>query len=118
MRKWYRKTAAKAVVLTAGVLSAAVFLTSLIAATTLAGTSNPVEITKLVNEPYEESGDFNMAGERAMSQVFLQFQLEDFFEMDGAYNPDKVIDIMEYYRGDQVSGEKLSGVAYTLWELE
>ena len=118
MGKWYRKTAAKAVVLTAGVLSAAVFLTSLIAATTLAGTSNPVEITKLVNEPYEESGDFNMAVESAMSQVFLQFQLEDFFEMDGAYNPDKVIDIMEYYRGDQVSGQNLSGVAYTLGELE
>lgn len=118
MRKWYRKTAAKAVVLIAGVLSAAVFLTSLIVATALAGTANPVEITKLVNEPYEESEDFNMAVESAISQVFIQFQLEDFFEMDGAYNPDKVIDVMEYYRRDKVSGENLSGVAYTLGELE
>ena len=51
MGKWYRKTTAKAVVLIAGVLGAAVFLTSLITAPTLAGTANPVELTKLVNDP-------------------------------------------------------------------
>ena len=96
MNKWYRKAVVKAVVLIVGVLSGASFLTSLAVGTTLAGTVNPAEIMTLVNQTYEESGDFQTSVANAMSEVFRKFRLEDFFEMDGAYNPEKVIDVMEY----------------------
>ena len=88
MNKWYRKTVTKAVVLIAGVLSGAAFLTSLAVVTTLAGTINPSEIMQIINEPYEESADFNMSVEGIIYDVFDQFRLKQFFEMDGAYNPD------------------------------
>ena len=70
MNKWYRKAVVKAVVLIVGVLSGAAFLTSLAVGTTLAGTVNPAEIMTLVNQTYEESGDFQMSVANAMSEVF------------------------------------------------
>lgn len=117
MNKWYRKAVVKAVVLIVGVLSGASFLTSLAVGTTLAGTVNPAEIMSLVNQNYEESGDFQTSVANAMSEVFRKFRLEDFFEMDGAYNPEKVIDVMEYYQSSRAEGDNPSGVAYTLGDL-
>lgn len=117
MNKWYRKAVVKAVVLIAGVLSGAAFVTSLAVGTTLAGTVNPAEIMTLVNQTYEDSGDFQTSVANAMSEVFRKFRLEDFFEMDGAYNPEKVIDVMEYYQSGRAEGDHTSGVAYTLGDL-
>ena len=117
MNKWYRKAVVRAAVLIVGVLSGAAVLTSLVVGTTLAGTVNPAEIMTIVNQPYEESGDFQTAVGNAMSEVFRKFRLEDFFEMDGAYNPDKVVDVMEYYQNGRAGGDKPSGIAYTLGDL-
>lgn len=117
MNKWYRKAVVKAVVLIVGVLSGAAFLTSLAVGTTLAGTVNPAEIMTLANQTYEESGDFQTSVANAMSEVFRKFRVEDFFEMDGAYNPEKVIDVMEYYQSGRAEGDNPSGVAYTLGDL-
>ena len=117
MIKWYRKTVTKAAVLITGVLSGAAFLTSLAVVTTLAGTINPLEIMKIVNEPYEESADFNMSVESSINDVFQQFRLKQFFEMDGAYNPDKVIDIGESARELGENKGRAYGIKYTLEEL-
>ena len=59
MKGWYRRTAMKAVVLIVGVLTGAMFFTSLIVTTRLTGTLNPAETVKLIGEPYEESSDFS-----------------------------------------------------------
>ena len=83
----------KAVVLIVGVLTGAMFFTSLIVTTRLTGTLNPAETVKLIGEPYEESSDFSNTVESYMLQVLEQFQLKTLFESDGAYNPDKVIDV-------------------------
>ena len=87
----------KAVVLIVGVLTGAMFFTSLIVTTRLTGTLNPAETVKLIGEPYEESSDFSNTVESYMLQVLEQFQLKTLFESDGAYNPDKVIDVMSYF---------------------
>lgn len=117
MNKWYRKTVTKAVVLIAGVLSGAAFLTSLAVVTTLAGTINPSEIMQIINEPYEESADFNMSVEGIIYDVFDQFRLKQFFEMDGAYNPDKVIDIGKSAREMSENNDRAYGIEYTLEQL-
>lgn len=117
MNKWYRKAVVKAAVLITGILSGAAFLTSLAVGTTLAGTVNPAEIMTLANHSYEESEDFRTAVGSAMDEVFRKFRLEELFEMDGAYNPDKVIDVMEYYQSGRISGENTSGIAYALGDL-
>lgn len=117
MGKWYRKAVYKAAVLIVGILSGAAFLTSFAVGTTFAGTVNPAEIMTMVSQPFEESVDFKSAVNESMSQVFKMFRLKNLFEMDGAYNPEKPVDVMEYYRDGRADGEYSLGLAYTLGDL-
>ena len=117
MGKWYRKAVSKAAVLIVGILSGAAFLTSFAVGTTFAGTVNPAEIMTMVNQPYEESVDFKAAVNESVAQVFNMFRLKNFFEMDGAYNSEKPVDVMEYYRDGRSDGEYSSGIVYTMGDL-
>ena len=120
MNRWYKKTVTKAVLLVLAVLSGAVFVTNLFGALTIAGTANPAELWGMTDQSFEDTEDFNMQVENVMMEIMNQMRLENLFETDGAYNPDKVIDIMEYDKQGSggVSGENVSGIAYTLEELE
>lgn len=118
MNQWYRQTVTKAVMLIAGMLGGAAVVTALITAVMMAGTVNPAEIMRIVDEPYEDSGDFTAAVEDMMFQALNKLRLEAIFETDGAYNPDKIIDIMELSEKGEVSGENISGIAYSLSNLE
>ncbi len=117
MEQWYRKNAVKACVLLTGVLSGAVFVTSFGAASSIAGTADPSAVADMIREPYEESSEFNATVEAVVDEVFQKIKLTDFFETDGAYHPDKVIDIMEYGEYGTADGENQSGVAYRLEDL-
>ena len=54
MKKWYRKTVVKAVLLAVAIISGAMMTTNLLGALTLAGTANPVEVWKLAGQPHFE----------------------------------------------------------------
>ena len=84
------------ILLLVGVISGAAFITSLGVAATYAGTIDPSQITSLINEPYEDSPDFNSAVEGAMYEAFGMFRVKNLMETDGAYDPGKEIDIMAY----------------------
>ena len=96
MKQWYRRTLTKVILLLVGVISGAAFITSLGVAATYAGTTDPSQITSLINEPYEDSPDFNSAVEGAMYEAFGMFRVKNLMETDGAYDPGKEIDIMAY----------------------
>lgn len=117
MNQWYRKTLTKAVVLLTGILSGAAFVMSLGVAATFAGTVSPVRVMRLANEPYEESEDFNAAVENSVAEVFEMFRLKDVFETEGAYDPDKEIDIMEYADSGKTHGSSAPQISYTLDDL-
>lgn len=118
MNQWYRRTLTKIILVLVGTLSGAAFITSLAMAITFAGTANPAGIARMVNEPYEESADFSAAVGNTTQDVLGQFRIRDVMETDGAYNPDKVVDIMEYMQTGRISGANVSGIAYTLGQLE
>ena len=118
MNQWYRKTVTKAVVLVIAVICGGTLITSLFSAFTLAGTADPAQIRKTAAEPYEESEDFNSAVQNMMSEVLQQNRLENMFETDGTYNPDKTVDVMRYAKDGTISGFNETGIAYTLEELE
>ena len=118
MNQWYRKTVTKAVVLVTAVICGGTLITSLFSAFTLAGTADPAQIRKTAAEPYEESEDFNSAVQNMMSEVLQQNRLENMFETDGTYNPDKTVDVMRYAKDGTISGFNETGIAYTLEELE
>ena len=117
MKRWYRQTAAKAVILIIGILNGALFLTSLAVTTKLTGTLNPTEAVKLAGRSYEDSEDFSNMVETYMLRVLEQFQLKALFETDGAYNPDKEIDVMSYFEDAETDGKNHSGLVYKLSDL-
>ena len=118
MNQWYRRTLTKIILVLAGALSGAAFITSLAMAVTFAGTANPAEIARMTREPYEESADFSAAVGTMTQDVLAQFRIRDVMETDGAYKPDKIIDVMEYAQTGRSGGANVSGVAYTLGQLE
>lgn len=118
MTYWYRKASAKAAVLIAGVLGGAVFAAALVSAATLAGSIHPSDMFS--QGIYEESDDFENAVDGSVYEVLRKFRLSAFFETDGAYNPDKVIDIREYgqyMEGAEAVDDNSSGIEYTIGEL-
>ncbi len=117
MKQWYRRTLTKVIVLLAGIISGAAFVTSLGVASTYAGTIDPSQILSLVNEPYEESPDFNSAVEGAMFETFGMFRVKDVMETDGAYDPNKEIDIMSYSDSGQVRNTGNAKLVYRLEDL-
>ena len=118
MNQWYRRTLTKIILVLVGALSGAAFITSLAIAVTFAGTANPAGVARMVREPYEESADFSAAVGNMTQDVLAQFRVRDMMETDGAYNPDKLIDVMEYTQTGRISGGNTSGIAYTLGQLE
>lgn len=118
MKRWYRKTVTKVILVILAVLCGAACVTGLASSMSLAGTANPSEIWKMTKQAYEESQDFNGAVENSVMEIMNRIRLENLFETDGAYNPNKLVDIMEYSRNGTISGSNSSGVAYTLEELE
>ena len=118
MKRWYRKTVVKVVAVIVGIVSGAVFAASLLAAISLAGTVNPSDIRRILTQEYEDSEDFNMSVENSVYEIMNRIRLEQMFETDGAYNPDKLVDIMDYSRNLVITGDNHSGVAYTLDELK
>ena len=118
MKRWYRKTVVKVVAVIVGIVSGAVFAASLLAAISLAGTVNPSDIRRIMTQEYEDSEDFNMSVENSVYEIMNRIRLEQMFETDGAYNPDKLVDIMDYSRNLVITGDNHSGVAYTLDELK
>lgn len=118
MKRWYRKTVVKVIAVIVGIVSGAVFFASLLAAVSLAGTVNPSDIRRILNQKYEDSEDFNMSVEDSVYEIMNRIRLEQMFETDGAYNPDKLVDIMDYSRNGVITGANHSGVVYTLDELK
>ncbi len=81
-------------------------------------TLNPPDIRRILTQEYEDSEDFNMLVEDSVYEAMNRIRLEQMFETDGAYNPDKIVDIMDYSRNWVITGNNHSGVAYTLDELK
>lgn len=117
MNKWYRKPVAKAATLILAILSGSIFITCILSVMTLAGSASFREIKKMSSQPFTESKEFSGVVENSMAEVLNMIKLENLFETDGAYSPDKLIDVMEYTQNGSATGENISGVAYTLEEL-
>ena len=109
---------AKVILVILAILSGAACVTGLASSMSLAGTANPSEIWKMTKQTYEESQDFNGVVENLVAEIMNRIRLENLFETDGAYNPNKLVDIMEYSGNGTITGSNTSGVAYTLEELE
>ena len=73
MKKWYRKTVTRTIVLVVAILSGALLVTNLLSLLTLAGGMSFSQIQKMNTQSFEESEEFSKMVESYMYDVQVSF---------------------------------------------
>ena len=68
-------------------------------------------------QKFEESASFEHILGFATRQVTEQIATAHFFEVDGVYDPERLVDILYFARSHQICSENVSGVSYRLGDL-
>lgn len=117
MNKWYRKSAVKGI-LTLIAISSAVFMISMaVLVGQFAMNTGGENIFSFDRKSYVESKTFANDFQNAIINSMSLVRMKDNFETDGKYDPEKIVDILEYGKNMQITGENKSGVAYYLGDL-
>lgn len=112
MSKWYKSALVKGILIFLSVLSAITALLSLVIISTYS-----VSVKEIWNKKpteYTDSKEFENQMCRATMDVLGQISYEDIFETDGKYNPDKLIDIMQYGYNGRHYDEETERLRYKL----
>ena len=67
--------------------------------------------------PYYRTRDYAQNVENEVSELINYIRLRNDFETDGEYDPDKLVDILEYSEQGSISGSNTSGLVYKLQHL-
>ncbi len=67
---------------------------------------------------YEESTAFQDLFHYAIRNVMETIQSRYNFETEGKYNPNKLVDVLEYMQDGEISGENKKGLAYTIRQID
>lgn len=116
MKKWYRSKATKTVLVIAEHIFTMLIILSVLCM--LACPSLAEEFVTGRNQgTYEESLIFEKCFQNYSRNAVEGTHLQELMETDGEYDPNKIIDIEEYWDTNAVSGENKSGLAFRLEEL-
>lgn len=117
MKKWYRSNLAKVLLIMVAILTpvvAAVSFTMLANTSSVRGYVLPLQ---RAGDVYEESGSFQERMRVASEAVLTQIRLEEELETDGVYDPDKLVDIVDFYETGVINADNTSGLSYTIGQL-
>ncbi len=70
-----------------------------------------------VGRTYEESTAFQDLFHYAIRNVMETIQSRYNFETEGTYNPNKLVDVLEYVQDGEILGVNKNGLAYTITEM-
>ena len=115
MKKWYKKPITKAILVFVAIVTAILLGISVILLASLNGVVYDAKLR--AEKKYENAKSFEQTMYQTATYVAERIHIQDEFETDGKYNPDKIVDIIEYAKNRTISGENTSGVAYKLGEL-
>ena len=115
MKKWYKMPITKAVLVIVAIITAMI---TGVSAVILIGMQGDLFGTNLQQEKkYEDSESFESTMYQTASYIADQIRIRNEFELDGTYDPEKIVDIMEYAKSGTISGKNDSGIAYKLGDL-
>lgn len=117
MKKWYQSTLAKAVLLFLAVTVTAAAFVSLAIVANCSGDFSIQDFFSGEEKVYEETNGFeNNLQQSVYAILSIEFS-KDNLETEGEYDPDKLVDIMEYAKNSVVTGENKTGLAYRVEDL-
>ena len=115
MKKWYKMPITKTVLIIVAIITAMV---TGVSAVILFGMKGDLYGTNLQQEKkYEDSESFESTMYQTASYIADQIRIRNEFELYGTYDPEKIVDIIEYAKNGTISGKNDSGVAYKLGDL-
>lgn len=114
--KWYKSNLTKTLLLIAEHICAAVVIAAVLSVMAYPTFAEEM-VTGRTSKNYEESIVFENAMKQYSSQAAMGIGAKPIFETDGKYNPDKIIDVEEYYNSSTVSEKNESGLSYRLGDL-
>ena len=115
---WYKNIWTKTILLFLTVLSAGTVLASSYMAAAMAYTSTSLkDFLRPKQEKYLESATFEALFDSTVYNALSGVQAKSNFETNGVYDPDKLVDIANYYENNRIDGTNEGGVAYKLGEL-
>lgn len=120
MKKWYQSALCKGILLAVECVAAAMIVIALMWAVVYPGGGYIGEAFTADSMTYERSRGFTNKVEMSVLDI-LNFEAHrQVFETKGKYNPDKQIDVWEYYKNEnqgEADAEKNSGVVYRMGDL-
>ncbi|MCI8299464.1 MAG: hypothetical protein HFI69_03795 [Lachnospiraceae bacterium] len=118
MKKWRYSIGLKAVMVAASQILAVIFVICLMVLTILFQ-KNILNFREKRNLPFESSGYFTDQFEGTSKGLLEFIELRKKFETDGNYDPEKIVDIHQYYEQQEISGKKhrKNAITYKLGDL-
>ena len=115
-RKWYRTNITKAIL-----VALAHIMVIVMTASSMWIISYPTLREELFAggkaQKYEDTRHFVQEIQNFSYQAVTGIGTKAIFETDGKYNPDKIVDIEQFFSNDSITGKNDSGFAYKMEEL-
>lgn len=116
MKKWTRKPFTKAILSIAAVgMSVVVSLSVVMLVYQINDTDG--KIVGAGESSYEESQAFEQRMKDTAMNVIERLQVKEQLEVDGTYDPNRLVDVMAYKKDGTLTGESESGPVYRLSDL-
>ena len=117
MKNWYKKPVTKGILLLLAHLTVVTAVLGMVIMLAFFGSRGSDSFLKSASKPYEESASFKNLVSSATWDVMEGIAMKNNFETDGKYNPEKLVDIINFAKNGVIDGENESGLAYTLEDL-
>lgn len=114
--KWYRSNVVKTILLALEHVCLALMIVSVLCVCAFPYVAEEVVIGKK-SKTYEESLAFEEKLETYAWQILQGVGSQELFTTNGTYDPNKLIDIKEFYENYTVSGKNKSGLAFRLGDM-
>lgn len=116
MKNWYKQPFTKIILSVIAIVAPAIAAVCLMLMVGIAETMSP-EAAFGAGEAFEESDFFEELMHSVSVQMLDIYSQKELLETDGKYDPDKLVDVMEYVKSGDITDENISGLAYTVGEL-
>lgn len=117
MKKWYRHPIVKTILILTAFAAAVIAGPSFMLLAVYQDIVTPAELFREEQKTYEETEEFREWMLSAAAGNLYRTEAAELLETDGEYDPDKLIDVLEYADMEGYSGENLSGLEYRLGDL-
>ena len=115
-QQWYKSNVAKGILIVAQHILLVIIVTSFMWMMSYPALRGELFVGKPAKK-YEDTVSFGNQLLTISHDVANGIKLRKMFETDGSYDPQRIVDIEEYYKNREINNKNSSGLAYDLQDL-